>query len=99
MFYVGNKGINVQISTGWDLTAVVSVAAVIKRPDGTLIERSLTVLDFDPVLTAGIVKVPILEGDLTIPGVYHIQLTHSGTDVNRNTQTGSFAVATPLKEV
>lgn len=94
--YVGSKGIHLEVNTGWDLTGVPNLTAIIERPDQTPINKELGVMDFSVPLTTGVVNVPFIEGDLTIAGVYHLQLVQSSNDVKKFTHSGTFAVANPL---
>jgi hypothetical protein len=99
MLYVGTKGINISIGTGWDLTDITTLDALLQRPDKTVVVKTLSTLDFDTVLTSGMVRVPIDEPDLSMTGVYHIQIRDTNGDVVRYSARGSFSVSAPLKEV
>lgn len=99
MLYTGIKGVNISIGTGWNLTGITSVDALIQRPDKTVVVKTLGTLDFDADLTKGLVNVPIEESDFPITGVYHIQIRDTTGSARRYSARGSFAVSAPLKEV
>lgn len=96
MLYAGSFGISLVVSTSWDLTSVTGLTATIERPDASIITKFLTPLEFDTIKTSGKVNVPIEASDLTMAGVYHIQLDHTTPGVKRFTYNGTFSVAMPL---
>lgn len=73
MWQLNAYGFRAQIDTGLSLRDAQSVWVKIQRPDNTIIERAIASADItDPA--GGIVSLPILQGDLTQVGWYHIQV-------------------------
>ncbi len=66
-------GFRAGIDTRLDLIEATSVWVKIARPSGSFVERLIPVVDITNSVD-GVVSVPILDGDLTELGDYHIQV-------------------------
>jgi hypothetical protein len=67
----GEYGILLRFETGLSLAGVDSLQLLLRRPDGTTEE----LIDVDVADEAlGTIEYRTVEGDLTIPGVYELQL-------------------------
>lgn len=96
--FIAANGVHIEVTTGWVLAApVTGLQALVLRPDETTYTKDLA--DGDLVADTTKVRVPIDTGDLTVPGLYRIQIRqYVNGSITRHTDIGEFPVEVPLVE-
>jgi hypothetical protein len=92
---VQSYGFRLIISTNLDLSTTESVRIDLLKPDGVESSQTLLPVDFVPPAapdTTWLIRVPVPEGMLSIPGTYKIQATDTTPGRNMPCSVGKFNV-------
>jgi hypothetical protein len=99
--HVGAYGFNLILTTKLDLTTTQNLTVFLKRPDGIVLTKELDVAAFTAPITPDKpwrVAVPVADGDLSVAGVYQVQLSDVTSGRKIPSAVGSFNVLSNLQE-
>jgi hypothetical protein len=73
--FTGAYGFDIVIDTNLDLTNATAIKLRIKAPSGTVTTKSLSEVNVDTPVSAGIVRYTVAAGDFTSAGLYKLQVS------------------------
>jgi hypothetical protein len=73
--FTGAYGFDIVIDTNLDLTGATSIKLRIKSPTGTVSTKSLTDVNVESPVEAGIVRYTVGSGDFATAGLYKLQIS------------------------
>lgn len=73
--YTGAYGFDLVIDTNLDLTNATVIKLRIKTPSGTVLTKTLSDVNVDLPVSAGIVRYTVSAGDFTASGLYKLQVS------------------------